>query len=166
MSNVPSGYARLEQSKLELVPNSQLIGPADTSEVISVSVRVRRHPDAPPLPDMSDLASTPLSSRRYMSREEFENLYGAGLDDLKKVTDFATAAGLTVAETSAARRTVVLSGTVGQMDAAFGVKLGRYKTADQEYRGREGFIYVPVELANIVEGVFGLDNRRMVQPVI
>jgi kumamolisin len=80
--------------------------------VISVSVRVRRHPDAPALPDMSDLASTPVSSRQYMSGEEFTNLYGAGPDDLKKVTDFATAAGPSVVETSAARQTVVLSGTV------------------------------------------------------
>jgi kumamolisin len=86
-----------------------------------------------------------------MSREEFANLYGVAPDDLKKVTDFAKIAGLTVVETSAARRTAVLSGTVGQMNAAFGVNLGRYKTADQEYRGRKGFIHVPVELANIVE---------------
>jgi kumamolisin len=101
-----------------------------------------------------------------MSREEFANRYGAAPDDLKKITDFAKAAGLTVVETSAARRTVVLSGTVGQMNAAFGVNLGRYKTADQEYRGREGFIRVPLELANIVEGVFGLDNRRMARPAM
>jgi kumamolisin len=166
MSDVPSGYARLETSERDLVPNSQLVGPADTNEVISVSVRVRRGSDAPALPDMSDLASTPGSSRQYMSREEFANLYGAAPDDLKKITDFAKAAGLTVVETSAARRTVVLSGTVGQMNAAFGVNLGRYKTADQEYRGREGFIHVPVELANIVEGVFGLDNRRMARPAM
>jgi kumamolisin len=112
MSDVPSGYARLEKSERDLVPNSQLVGPADTNEVISVSVRVRRHPDAPALPDMSDLASTPVSSRQYMSGEEFTNLYGAGPDDLKKVTDFATAAGPSVVETSAARQTVVLSGTV------------------------------------------------------
>jgi hypothetical protein len=83
MSDVPSGYARLEKSERDLVPNSQLIGPADTNEVISVSVRVRRGSDAPALPDMSDLASTPGSSRQYMSREEFANLYGAAPDDLK-----------------------------------------------------------------------------------
>jgi kumamolisin len=165
-SDIPSGYARLDKSERGLVPDSQLVGPADTNEVISVSVRVRRRPNAETLPDIGDLTSTPASSRRSISREEFANLYGAGPDDLKKVTDFATAAGLNVVETNAARRTVVLSGTVGQMSAAFRVNLGHYQTADQEYRGREGFIYVPVELANIVEGVFGLDNRRMAQPVV
>jgi kumamolisin len=134
MSDVPSGYVRLEKA-----PNSQLVGPADTNEVISVIVRVRRGSDAPALPDMSDLASTPGSSRQYMSREEFANRYGAAPDDLKKITDFAKAAGLTVVETSAARRTVVLSGRL---------------------------IRVPLELANIVEGVFGLDNRRMARPAM
>jgi kumamolisin len=155
-----------EKSEQDLVPNSRLIGPADTNEVISFNVRVRRRPDAPALPDMSHSASTPVSVRQYMSREKFANLSGAELDDLKKVTDFAKAADLTVVETSAARRTVVLSGTVGQMSAAFRVNLGHYQTADQEYSGREGFLYVPVELANIVEGVFGLDNRRIARLVM
>jgi kumamolisin len=127
----------------DLEPNSQLVGPADTNEVISVSVRVRPRPDAPALPDTSDLASAPVSSRQYMSREEFANLYGAAADDLKQITDFAKAIGLTVVEINAARRTVVLSGTIGQLNAAFGVNLGRYKTADQEYRGREGFYPLP-----------------------
>jgi subtilase family serine protease len=70
---------------------------------------------------------------------------------------YTTAVGLSVVETSAARQTVVLSGTVGQMNAAFGVNLGHYQTADQEYRGREGFIHVPVKLANIVD-FFGATN--------
>jgi hypothetical protein len=47
MSDVPSGYVRLEKSEQDLVPNSQLVGPADTNEVISVIVRVRRGSDAP-----------------------------------------------------------------------------------------------------------------------
>jgi kumamolisin len=143
MSDFPSGYARLEKSEQDLEPNSQLVGPADTNEVISVSVRVRPRPDAPALPEMSDLASTPVSSRQYMSREEFANLYGAAADDLKQITDFAKAVGLTVVEINAARRTVVLSGPIGQLNAAFGVNLGRYKTADQEYRGREGLYPLP-----------------------
>jgi len=126
-----------------------VVGPADATEVISVSVRIRRRAGAPAVPDTSHWASTAASSRQYISRDEFTNQYGAGPDDLKRITDFAAAAGLKVIETSVARRTVVLSGTVGQMSKAFGVNLGRYKS-DQEYRGREGFIYVPADLVDII----------------
>jgi kumamolisin len=48
------------------------------------------------------------------------------------------------------------------MDDAFGAKLGIYHSASQgQFRGREGTIQVPQELAGIVTGVFGLDQRRV-----
>ena len=53
------------------------------------------------------------------------------------------------------------AGTVAQMNAAFAVDLGRYESATEKYRGREGFVHVPNEIAERVEGVFGLDTRRL-----
>ena len=50
------------------------------------------------------------------------------------------------------------------MNKAFAVDLGTYETPDEKYRGREGPLYLPVTIINIVEGVFGLDNRKMVKP--
>ncbi len=161
MSQVPAGYIRLEKSERHAVPNAKLIGPANADEVMTVSVRVRRRAGAPALPDMDHWMSAPAGKRQYLSREELANQFGADPADLKKIEDFAKTTGLKVVESSPARRTVVLSGTVAQMSAAFGVSLGRYKSVDEEYRGREGFISVPASLKDIVEGVFGLDNRRM-----
>jgi subtilase family serine protease len=75
------------------------------------------------------------------------------------VTDFAEAAGLKIVETDAARRLVQVSGTVAQLSKAFSVELALYRSAKESYRGREGAIHLPN--ADVVEGVFGLDNRRM-----
>jgi hypothetical protein len=111
------------------------------------------------LPDLKYWAATPLGQRKFLTREEFAAQHGAAQADLDKVAAFAQAHGLTVAESSAARRTVVLSGTVAQMEAAFGVSLGHYETPTESYRGREGFVHVPEEIAEIVESVLGLDNR-------
>jgi kumamolisin len=79
------------------------------------------------------------------------------------VQAFARRNRLKVLDSSAARRTVVLSGTVEQMSRAFGVELRHYELPDtkESYRGREGSIHVPKELAGVVQGVFGPDNRRM-----
>ncbi len=50
------------------------------------------------------------------------------------------------------------------MSRAFAVDLYLYRSAEETYRGREGAIYIPTKLVGIVEGVFGLDNRRMARP--
>ena len=101
-----------------------------------------------------------------MSRTEFAERYGAAADDLAQVQQFAQEHGLSVIDSDSARRTVWLSGTVAQMNRAFAVDLGRYESDEGSYRGREGHILLPAGLANIVDGVFGLDNRRMAKPLI
>lgn len=87
--------------------------------------------------------------------------YFADPEDLDKVSEFAKSMGLTVKEINSTRRTVKVSGTVKQMNKAFAVKLGRYRSPEETYRGREGFVSLPKSIADLVEGVFGLDNRRM-----
>ena len=47
------------------------------------------------------------------------------------------------------------------MNRAFAVDLGNYESPHGNYRGREGAVQMPTEVNEIVEGVFGLDNRRM-----
>jgi kumamolisin len=102
--------------------------------------------------------------RRYLSREEFDATYGADDNDLKKIETFAHEHDLTVVEFSRARRTVVLSGTIADVSKAFGVYLANYEHPEGTFRGRTGSIYVPEEIADIVQGVFGLDNRRQARP--
>ena len=51
------------------------------------------------------------------------------------------------------------------MGDAFGVDLGRYEVGETSYRGREGHVHVPEDLAPLVEGVFGLDDRQQARPL-
>jgi kumamolisin len=67
-------------------------------------------------------------------------------------------------EASPARRTVVLSGTIAALSAAFGVYLANYEHAGGAFRGRTGPIFVPEDLDGIVQGVFGFDNRPQARP--
>jgi Pro-kumamolisin, activation domain len=152
-------------------PTARRLGPADPTELLTVTITLRRRPDGPPPPDFDHFATVHSAQRQRLSEDEFARQYGASPDDIDKVRAFATNSGLRVVETHAARRTVVVRGTVAQMNAAFGVDLGRYEhevrphrraPAHREtYRGREGVVHVPASLAGIVIGVFGLDNRRI-----
>ena len=160
MPQIPSHYKPIKGTERRLVHGAQKVGPADANEVLRVSIRLRRRADAPSLPALKDWASGPRLHAR-ISREEFAARFGASEEDLNRVIEFGRSTSLDVVESSAARRTVVLSGTVEQMSRAFAVELAKYDSPNGTYRGREGSVHLPADLADVVEGVFGLDNRRM-----
>jgi kumamolisin len=99
-----------------------------------------------------------------MTREELATTYGATREDIDKVTQFAHDHHLHVEETSSAKRMVVVSGAVADMNRAFAVELSRYASPDFTYQAPTGLVYVPAELADIIVGVLGLDNRPVVRP--
>lgn len=158
---IPANYRPLAGSERSPAPSAQLVGPADPNETLSVTIRVRRQAGAPPLPGHDHWAATPPVRRKFIPRQDFARMHGAAAADLASVAAFAQSKGLTVTETNAARRTVIVSGTVKQMSDAFAVELGRYQSPTESYRGRVGPVHMPAGVADLVEGVFGLDNRRM-----
>jgi kumamolisin len=161
MPESPIGYRQLAGSERKVRKGATLAGPADPQEILTISIYLRRRPDAAPLPGQADFAATPPGGRKLMSRAELAQRQSASPQDIQVVTDFAQASGLKVVKTDPARRLVQVSGTVAQLSKAFSVKLGVYKSAREGYRGREGPIHLPNAVADVVEGVFGLDNRRM-----
>jgi kumamolisin len=128
------------------LPGSHVLGDADASQQLTVTVFLRAKKDEP----------APAGA---LSRVAFADAYGADPADARSVEDFARAHGLTVVESSSGRRSVVLRGTVAQMSAAFGVTLKRCQAGDVMYRGREGGISVPAAIAPAVVAVLGLDDR-------
>jgi kumamolisin len=103
-------------------------------------------------------------SAKPLSRADFAQLHGAGAADLVAVRGFARAHGLAVVQEHPGRRTMVLAGTVAQLNDAFGVQLMHFEHADGSFRGRQGAVHLPAELDGIVVGVLGLDNRPQVRP--
>src|SRR3981189_2604354 len=101
---------------------ARVVPPADANERLEVTLLVRRRAREEFRGRVADLASG-KSGVPYMTREEFAARHGADGGDFAAVRAFATAHGLAVVLENVARRTVVLSGTVAQFDAAFGVRL-------------------------------------------
>jgi hypothetical protein len=164
MANTSKTTRALENSERKPAPGANKIGDADPKETILVSLRVRPRPASPAI-NHDELAATPHAKRRHLSREEYAAKYGAAQSDLDDVAAFAKSQGLRVVESSIPRRTVVLSGTVEQVNQAFGVSMKRYQTSNETYRGYEGTINVPENLAAIVQEVHGLDNRQVARPL-
>jgi kumamolisin len=112
----------LPGSDRQAAPNAQAIGPTDPDQQIEVTVLVKsRETDS--RTTLAAMAGQSPQERKYLSREEFAQTHGAEQADLDQIAVWAESQALTVVETSVARRSVVLSGTVAAFTAAFGVTL-------------------------------------------
>ncbi len=79
----------------------------------------------------------------------------AGEPGRDQVADFARGHGLRVDRTTATDE-IIVSGTVAQINAAFGIELGLYAWRARTYRGCTGFLYLPGEIAELIGSVLGL----------
>jgi kumamolisin len=153
----------LRGSERRPLPGARSIGKADPAERLEVTMLLRRQAKEALQERIKELTGS-IHSSAHIKREDFARQYGAGPKDLATVKSFAQEHGLAVVQEDAARRTVVLSGTVAQFNNAFGVELEQFEHPGGSYRGRTGAIQLPAELDGVVEGVFGLDNRPQARP--
>ena len=138
--------AKTPKANLVPLPNSERhprrgareAGVPDAHEVIRISLVLRPRTPFDELKSRKELGATRPANRQYLSREEFAARYGADPADVAKVEAFARDHNLTVTEVSLPRRTVVLSGTIANLSAAFGVKLVKYEHPEGNFRGRTG----------------------------
>jgi kumamolisin len=145
------------------MPGAEVLAPADAAERLEVSLIIRRGASEEFRGRVAAFASG-RAAGQALSREEFALRHGATAADLAAVRAFAAKQGLVVVQEHAARRTVVLSGTVAQFNAAFQVQLQQMRHGTCSYRGRTGSIQLPGELEGIVEAVLGLDSRPQAAP--
>jgi kumamolisin len=151
--STPKNRVPIAGSERAPLEGAREIGPANPNETVDVTIRLR-----------SRAGKKPIAERTALSRKEFEQRYGADPESIARVEAFAREHKLTVKEKSAARRTVIVSGPVSAVNQAFGVELKEYEHPAGKYRGRTGSIQLPAELQDVVEGVFGLDNRPQAKP--
>ncbi|HMH16128.1 MAG TPA: S53 family peptidase [Edaphobacter sp.] len=124
--------------------------PAPHAKKIIVSVVVRR--------------KNPLDiklGKQRLTHAEYRKSHGADPESVALVRKFARQFRLKVEPDTPGpeRRTIKLSGTIADMQKAFGTAL-MHKTIDGvTYRVREGSIDLPSDLIGHVVAVLGLDNR-------
>jgi kumamolisin len=161
--SAPKNQLPLAGSERVPLEGAREIGPANPNEAVDVTIRLRSRAGKKPIVNAAEFMR-PIEQRTLLSRKEFEQRHGADPDSFARVEAFARQHTLLVKEKSPARRTVILTGTVTAMNEAFGVELKEYEHPSGRYRGRTGPVHLPAELQDVVEGVFGLDNRPQAKP--
>jgi kumamolisin len=129
---------------------------------IDVSLRLRRQNADELSRIVQQIIQDPNSPR--VPSDEFSRRFGAGQEDIAAVQQFAAAHGLAVKEIAADRRTIVLSGSVERMSAAFQVRILPCQQDGGVYHAPADGVQLPSGLQGIVQGVFGLDNRPLAMP--
>ena len=152
-----SNTIALPGSERAPVPGANLAGPTDPNQLVEISVVLKQR---------RELKLDHLQGK-VLSHDEFASTYGADPQHIERLLAFARANNLTFVEhgDEIARRTIKLQGTVANLEKAFGVTLNDYEhPTGVRFRGRAGSIHVSSELADVVQGVFGLDNRPQAKP--
>ena len=145
----------------ELASATPAATPIDPSEVITVTVLLRRRAEIP-----AELINTTAT----VTTEELGERYGADPADATHVADVLGRYGLTVTEFQLASRRLKVSGMVAAMMAAFGTTLTEVTSEHPDgsgsvtHRYRTGGLSVPAELSGIIVGVVGLDTRPQASP--
>jgi kumamolisin len=146
------------------VPGAKLISKSDGASKISVSIYARRNPRPSPgvLARLANMNDQLPGDRKYLTNDEFNAVYGADKDELKKIELWAHSKHLKVVDSNPLKRRVLVEGSITDINAAFGIELNEYEhPSGTHFRGREGNVHVPEELSDIVTGVFGLDTRPL-----
>lgn len=155
-----SQFIPLTGSTRQLLPNSRPTGPVDQSKVASITVRLRSQGNFKDLEKfVLEEANKLPRERQYLSREQLANDHGASAEDLNRLEAFAQRHSLFVTRRSAAQRSITLRGKLSDLLAAFPADVHMYAHPNGAYRGRQGEIQIPNDLAGIVTGIFGFDTR-------
>jgi len=160
-NDIPENYLPLEGSERFHNADTRRVGEAAPEEILQLILILRPRLDAPPLPDLEQWAKIPIRQRSASPRPDTVDDYGASPEDAEEVAAFARQNGLEVVSISLPRRMVEVSGTIAQINRTFGIKLGIFERPTETYRGHDGPVHLPRGVVDLIQAVFGLDNRRM-----
>ncbi|SAL71643.1 peptidase S53 propeptide [Caballeronia peredens] len=143
---------------------AKCIGQCDPGEQIEVIVMLRRKDEAGFRQMMAKIEAGEAPAQS-VSREEFDQRFGASEADVEKVKAFAKQYGLSVVRANPDMRSVVLKGTIEAFQKAFDVKLERFQHHNiGEYRGPTGPVNVPADMHDAITAVLGLDSKPQARP--
>lgn len=133
-------------------PNAIRIGKVDPKERIHLTLGLC----GPTLPGADEFVGQTLTLA------EFTENFGTKKADADKVAKTLKKYGLKVLDVSLATRSMRVSGTAQQIEAAFKPCIVKMRSKHgEEYLGRRGTIQIPAELKDLVTGVSGTDQRRV-----
>lgn len=130
---------------------------AGTRLQLSIGLRLTHRND---LKDFVANLENPHSSQyhHYLSPQAFADKYSPSAADATAVANFLRAAGLRVTGIAPNRLLIDASGSVGQVEQALGITIGRYQLGNTTYFAPDRDPMLPDNIAPLVQNIGGLDS--------
>ncbi|GDY33820.1 S53 family peptidase [Gandjariella thermophila] len=168
---IAGGVAAGAQPQAPLVPLAASVapgldlatrtGPESTVRPMSVAVSLKLRNQSE-LDALLGRITDPASADygHYLTPEEFRDRFAPTAQQADVVAGYLRAHGLT-ASTSANRQVVDATGTVAQIEAAFGTTLSRWhdRAANRDFTANDTAVSLPGDVAGLVAGVAGLNDH-------
>src|SRR3954463_4091935 len=127
-------YVGLPSSKRKLLPNSRLAGNVQLNEMASLTIHVRSGGDFGKLEaEVLKQSDLPIDKRKYLTREELKDQFGASPTDLDAVEKYAQQHSLMIVHRNAAERSVVVRGRLSDLLGAFPANVKVYHHSTGTY---------------------------------
>jgi hypothetical protein len=175
------------------VPRTRILAPIDDNDRVTLSghrsPRALRAQEQGPVPDGQRvermiLSLSPDAAQRealdrfvqashdrgsaqygqWLTPQAFEHQFGVSDADLTQITDWLKGHGFTVDQIPAGRRSIVFSGTVGQIRSAFHTQIRHYLEGREPHFANDADPQIPDALAPLIQGIVSLHDfhsRRM-----
>jgi subtilase family serine protease len=95
---------------------------------------------------------------KWLTTEQWADRFGLSHGDVQKITDWLKSQGFTVQSVAHGRNWIVFSGTVSQMQRAFGMEFHRYNVDGEMHVANANSPRIPAALSGIVSGLRGLHD--------
>jgi subtilase family serine protease len=147
------------------VSSAKDVGATPTSERVDFDVLlgVRNQAGAEAL--LQQL-STPGSASygNWLTTAQFAQRFGATDAQVSTVTSWLKSKGFSVGDLAHGRMSLSVSGTVQQINSAFGTQLRQYAYQGKNLRANRNDLSIPRKLTGIVTGIVHLDQSAVAQP--
>ncbi|PYT96903.1 MAG: peptidase S53 [Acidobacteria bacterium] len=97
---------------------------------------------------------------KWLTPEEFGARFGLADSDIAKVQSWLERYGFTVESVSRSKNRIIFSGTVDQVEAAFGTEIHYYKVNGETHFAPSRDVSVPAALSSVVQTVTNLSSFR------
>jgi kumamolisin len=169
----------LRDSKRREYQGERVLGQVEMHEAGRVIMRLRPRAASNPQEEarmhtvsnlQEEVRTRGLGKKRYLTRTEYRDQYGADPIEMKHVRDYYQHnMGLTLTDQSQSGRYLSFMGSVDKINRAFGVQMQRYEAEDYKgdkitYMGNPESIQIPPEFENIIVDITGLDERPVARP--
>jgi subtilase family serine protease len=97
---------------------------------------------------------------QWLDPESFGERFGVSSSDLSQIVNWLEAQGMKVDEIPSSRRSIVFSGTAGQVEAAFHTQMRRYFVNGEIHFANATDPEIPQALGDVVKGIVSLHDFR------